>query len=494
MKKKIRSLLSIVLSMSLIMTMLMGMELTAFAATPVVTEIMTAGTGGTSTGLFLTGDRQAVFDEDYTYEEDSREIIIETSGWKISGTVDSAFNGKKLEVYLGDSSSDTSSSFIIGDINQNGSKLEFIIRSGKSVTATIEAESEFEVDTVAFFANDGVASLLLNTQKTITLNSLVVQGTLGAKIKGPGTVNACECSSTAIDGTVTFDNVNVTVKKVTAGETGSTAAVFMGAVEVINNSKLVAISELAGEEEDPSCGIYFYGGSLYVDDSSELFASGKDTAILILMSPGAIADLSEWKCSSSQIDYSNKNTVTDDAEEVEIDEETSQYKVKDFYPVAIAKTMYKASAYQNPIPPEPYGDYLSSLDEKFEYAITTGSTETISWKGDGALPNYIMKKLFNNPSLSLDYKFTYEGVEHEVYIGPGQATNDDIEWFGPMWLLGQYGEKSDAPAVHGEYVIAKGDTLNKLATKFNTTVDELMRLNPYIKDRNKIYPGNTLKY
>lgn len=144
--------------------------------------------------------------------------------------------------------------------------------------------------------------------------------------------------------------------------------------------------------------------------------------------------------------------------------------------------------------PEPQVNYIDPLDEMLDDAIENGSTATIYWDKGDALPNHIMQKLFNNPTLSLDFKFTYEGVEHEVYIGPGQATNDDIEWYGPLWLLEKYGDKKAESAVHGVYTIVKNDTLNKLAVKFNTTVDELMRLNPYIKDNHWIYPGNKLNY
>ncbi len=42
------------------------------------------------------------------------------------------------------------------------------------------------------------------------------------------------------------------------------------------------------------------------------------------------------------------------------------------------------------------------------------------------------------------------------------------------------------------YIIARGDTLRALATRFNTTVDNLMKLNPDIKDANKIYEGQRL--
>jgi LysM repeat protein len=42
------------------------------------------------------------------------------------------------------------------------------------------------------------------------------------------------------------------------------------------------------------------------------------------------------------------------------------------------------------------------------------------------------------------------------------------------------------------YEIQRGDTLWDLARKYGTTVDEIMRLNPHIKDRNKIYAGRTI--
>lgn len=44
-----------------------------------------------------------------------------------------------------------------------------------------------------------------------------------------------------------------------------------------------------------------------------------------------------------------------------------------------------------------------------------------------------------------------------------------------------------------KYTIKSGDTLWALARRHGTTVDELMRLNPQIKDRNKIYAGRSLE-
>lgn len=43
------------------------------------------------------------------------------------------------------------------------------------------------------------------------------------------------------------------------------------------------------------------------------------------------------------------------------------------------------------------------------------------------------------------------------------------------------------------YKIQRGDTLSGIAQKYNTSVNELMSLNPYIKNANLIYAGNSLE-
>lgn len=42
------------------------------------------------------------------------------------------------------------------------------------------------------------------------------------------------------------------------------------------------------------------------------------------------------------------------------------------------------------------------------------------------------------------------------------------------------------------YTIVRGDNLTKIAKKNNTTIDEILGFNPYVKDKNKIYAGKTL--
>ena len=43
------------------------------------------------------------------------------------------------------------------------------------------------------------------------------------------------------------------------------------------------------------------------------------------------------------------------------------------------------------------------------------------------------------------------------------------------------------------YKIKYGDTLSGIASKYNTSVNTLMSLNPYITNANKIYAGDTIK-
>jgi LysM repeat protein len=48
------------------------------------------------------------------------------------------------------------------------------------------------------------------------------------------------------------------------------------------------------------------------------------------------------------------------------------------------------------------------------------------------------------------------------------------------------------PPSGGIYYVVKGDTLRKIAAKFNTTVDAILRLNPHIYNPNIIYVGQAI--
>ena len=54
------------------------------------------------------------------------------------------------------------------------------------------------------------------------------------------------------------------------------------------------------------------------------------------------------------------------------------------------------------------------------------------------------------------------------------------------------GQAITVPAGVVTYVVQKGDTLRIIANKFGTTVDNLLRLNPNIKNANLIYAGQVI--
>lgn len=55
------------------------------------------------------------------------------------------------------------------------------------------------------------------------------------------------------------------------------------------------------------------------------------------------------------------------------------------------------------------------------------------------------------------------------------------------------GQAITLPATAATYIVQKGDTLRIIANKFGTTVDALLKLNPEIKNANLIYVGQVIK-
>jgi LysM repeat protein len=55
------------------------------------------------------------------------------------------------------------------------------------------------------------------------------------------------------------------------------------------------------------------------------------------------------------------------------------------------------------------------------------------------------------------------------------------------------GQKLVLPDTVSVYVVQRGDTLRVIANKYSTSIDNLMKLNPDIKDANKIFVGQVLR-
>ncbi len=152
----------------------------------------------------------------------------------------------------------------------------------------------------------------------------------------------------------------------------------------------------------------------------------------------------------------------------------------------------------NLTPPAPAGNqnYIAPLMDNLNKILSeekeTPSDEptVVTWNLGDSLPLETMKALSKTTNTSLLFSFEYDGVAHTVMIPAGEAfVDEDIPWYGPLWLLGKYGEYDPSAK---EYEVKAGDSLNAIAKKNGLTLDELIKKNPQIKNINLIRPGDII--
>ena len=51
-----------------------------------------------------------------------------------------------------------------------------------------------------------------------------------------------------------------------------------------------------------------------------------------------------------------------------------------------------------------------------------------------------MKALYKKQTVTLELEYTFEGKEYTVTIPAGKAEDNDIEWYGPLYLQMRYGK------------------------------------------------------
>jgi len=79
-----------------------------------------------------------------------------------------------------------------------------------------------------------------------------------------------------------------------------------------------------------------------------------------------------------------------------------------------------------------------------------------------------------NPSIK-NVNLIYEGQRLTIYVSPATPP-----------------PATPPPASGQTYYVQKGDTLRKIAAKFSTTVDAILRVNPQITNPNVIYTGQAI--
>lgn len=121
-----------------------------------------------------------------------------------------------------------------------------------------------------------------------------------------------------------------------------------------------------------------------------------------------------------------------------------------------------------------------------------GSTVVMN-EGINTLSNTMMKQLLEKGNVSLRMEFIYEGKDYVIVIPAGQAVDNDIPLYGPLYLAQQYGNRAGTDTSAGDtYEVRSGDCLSRIAAASNMTLQQLLAKNPQIKDPNKIVVGQKI--
>lgn len=123
----------------------------------------------------------------------------------------------------------------------------------------------------------------------------------------------------------------------------------------------------------------------------------------------------------------------------------------------------------------------------FFASVKPGSV--VEWNVGTALPYEVMQ-LVKEKDITLIFSYTYENKYYVVEINKDNIPEEKVPWYGPLYL----DSLTKTSKAANEYVVKPGDTLNIIARKLNTTVEELLKKNPSIKNPNVIFAGKTLKY
>ncbi|MCM1542824.1 MAG: LysM peptidoglycan-binding domain-containing protein [Blautia sp.] len=152
-----------------------------------------------------------------------------------------------------------------------------------------------------------------------------------------------------------------------------------------------------------------------------------------------------------------------------------------------------SSAGSSAVEENSYTRFENSLADQIETAAS-GSTVVMD-KGISALSNSTMKELLAKGDVSLRMEFTYQDKEYVIIIPAGAALDNDIPWYGPLYLAQHFGNSAGTAATTGAagtYEVKSGDSLSRIAKENNMTLQQLLAKNPQIKDPNKIVVGQKI--
>lgn len=154
----------------------------------------------------------------------------------------------------------------------------------------------------------------------------------------------------------------------------------------------------------------------------------------------------------------------------------------------------------DPVPGQSNGgasSWLEPLSSQIA-AAAAGSTVRVTKKqGINTLSNDVMQMLVKRGDIALEMEYTYQGTDYHVLIPAGKAMDNDIPWYGPLYLAAHFSIAETAAVTEADHadtvVVQKGDTLGKIARRYHTTISRLAAANPQIKNVNRILPGQIIR-
>ncbi|MCM1325155.1 MAG: LysM peptidoglycan-binding domain-containing protein [Bacteroidales bacterium] len=133
-------------------------------------------------------------------------------------------------------------------------------------------------------------------------------------------------------------------------------------------------------------------------------------------------------------------------------------------------------------------DFAADVENQIKGAAK-GATVKIT--GLNTLSNGMMKALLARKDVTLVMEYTYGGKNYTVVIPAGAAVDNDIPWYGPLYLAGYYGN-GGSPAAGSVYSVQSGDTMSKIAKINRMTLAQLAAKNPQIRNINLIRVGQKI--
>lgn len=111
-----------------------------------------------------------------------------------------------------------------------------------------------------------------------------------------------------------------------------------------------------------------------------------------------------------------------------------------------------------------------------------------------SLPSCIMHELLEKKDVSLRLEFTYQDKEYVIVIPAGAALDEDVSWYGPLYLEQHFGNSAGSASSEaaGTYVVQSGDCLSRIAAANKMTLKQLLAKNPQIKNPDKINAGQII--